>query len=224
MARKRRSAAQIAATRKMIAARRAQLRGRVRRRNPRHAPAVAVPNPAPRKRRWKRTSVQAASAAGRALRYRRRNPIGFDLRRFATDTLMPSVVGGAGAIGLDVLLGALRLPPALTVGPMRPVVRVGGAIGIGLIASMIAPRRMAEQMAAGALTVVMYDTLRGFLGRVTGGRVPGLGVYVDPMLGEMDPEAVSYYEAAQQVGQADDDVQVVGNVPMLPDEVGVYVD
>lgn len=231
MARKRKwgSPAQRAAFAKMIAARRGtarRSRGR-RRSNPVAVNPVAAPA---RRRKWKRPSARAATAAGRTLRFRRPNPVGFDIGRWASDTLLPSVIGGAGAIGADVLLGVLPLPAALRTGPMRPVVRIGGAIGVGLIASLVASRRTAELVGAGALTVVMYDVIRGVMRNVTGGRVPGLGVYVDGVgeIAEADAaDAIGYWAAGQQVGEVDaaDDGLTVGNVEMLPDEqVGVYVE
>lgn len=226
MARTRRSPAQRAAFRKMIAARKASLAA-VKPRRRRAVRSVRAANPAPR-RKWRKPSAAAATAAGRTLRYRRPNPIGFNVGRWASDTLLPSAIGGAGAIGADVLLGVLPLPAALRTGPMRPITRIGGAIGVGLIASLVASRRTAELVGAGALTVVMYDILRGVMRTATGGRVPGLGVYVDGV-GEFDsPEAIGYWAAGQQVGDAAEDAPealTVGNVEMIPDEqMGVYVD
>ncbi|MCS6947663.1 MAG: hypothetical protein NZM12_08610, partial [Steroidobacteraceae bacterium] len=91
--RRTRSPAQRAAFLRMIAARRASLakykssakKPRVRRR---------TTHPI--------TPAHIASRAGRQLRYRRPNPVDF-LGNFVQGTLMPAAVGGAGALGLDIL-------------------------------------------------------------------------------------------------------------------------
>lgn len=221
MAKKRRSAAQRAATARMIAAnraRRSKAPRRARRRNASVAPLVRVVNARRRaaapKRRRARTSAVAATAAGRTLRYRRRNPTGGFVRD-AMAVIVPSAVGGAGALGLDVLLGVLPLPEAMKMGPMRPVVRVAGAIGLGMLVSMVASKQTATQVASGAMTVVLYDTIKGFLAR-TGMKIPGIAMYEIPGIGmyEVEPAPqLGYTDSGQQVG-----------VEMYPDAVAEYDD
>jgi len=211
-----RSAAQKAATKKMIAANRARSRpARVAaRKKPaaRRAPARAA---APAKRRrtsarrgrggWPITSTPTASKAGRALRYRRPNPIG----GFVRDTLMPSVVGGAGALALDVAVAMLPLPPAMKTGPMAPLVKAAGAVGIGMLAGQFMGRRVGEQVAAGGLTVTMYNLARGVLSRASGGKIPGLSMYPDGMGAyvseyiEEAPPQLGYESSGGQVGEAE---------------------
>lgn len=221
MAKKRRSAAQRAATARMIAANRRSRRKaprRARRRNASVAPLVRVVNARRRraaapKRRRARTSAVAATAAGRTLRYRRRNPTGGFVRD-AMAVIIPSAVGGAGALGLDVLLGVLPLPDAMKMGPMRPVVRVAGAIGLGMLVGMVASKQTATQVASGAMTVVLYDTIKGFLAR-TGVKIPGIAMYEIPGIGmyEVEPApALGYTDSGQQVGDTD----------MYPDTVAEY--
>lgn len=114
---------------------------------------------APRRRRRK----HYMSNPIRHKRYRR-NPIGgFRPMGFVKDTLMPSAIGAAGALGLDMLLGFVPLPDMLKTPTMRPIVRIVGAVGIGMLAGMVTNKRMGEQVGAGALTVVLYDTLKGFV-------------------------------------------------------------
>lgn len=223
MAKKRRTAAQRAATAKMIAARRRMLKGG-RKSNPskkhrakakhrsasrsRAAPEhVTIINPSPRK-------------AHRAKAHRRaRNPVGGFVRDF-TSQLVPSAIGGLGALGVDVLVGVLPLPDAIKTGPMRPVVRVAGAAALGFGAGMVSNRRIGQQVAAGALTVVLYDTMKGILARTgIGAKIPGLSLYELPGVGMYDvgptDQPIGYYDAGQQVGET----------YMLPDEstVGTYV-
>lgn len=184
MAKKARSAAQKRATAKMIAANR-----RARRRsNP--STALTTTSSSSRKSKRRRSS-------GKVTRYhRRRNPIGgrggFALDKFLSGTLMPAAVGGGAALALDVLLGVLPLPPALKTGLMRPVVRIGGSLGLGALAGMLGGRKLGEQIAAGALTVIAYDTLRSFMPRV----LPNVPLAANDL-------ELAYYQAGQEVGAAD---------------------
>lgn len=213
MAKKRRTAAQKAATRKMIAANRARRSGRKsaapkRRRAARRASPVAAPRKrrsAPRRaarrsapRRHRRSSASAARRAGRVLRYRRKNPVGF-LSDFMSQ-LVPAAIGGAGALGVDVLMAVLPVPDTIKNGPFKPVVRVAAAIGLGMVAGMVKDKRFGNQVAAGALTVIAYDTMKGMLSKVAGGKIPGLGVYEIPGVGvyEVGP-SLGYYDAGVQV-------------------------
>jgi len=228
MAKAKRSAAQKRATAKMIAANRARARGtkRAAPRKPAARPAAkrSAPRAAPRPKKrtsarrgrggWPITSATAASRAGRALRHRRPNPIG----GFVKDTLMPSVVGGAGALALDVAVGMLPLPPALKSGPMAPLVKAAGAVGIGMLAGQFLGRRTGEQVAAGALTVTVYNVARMMLVKASNGRIPGLSGYVDEYVSEYvdyAPPQLGYESSGGQVGD-DDTVEMAGF------ETGVY--
>lgn len=224
MSKKARSPAQKAATRKLIAYNRAKARGKSRpaarskpaaapkRRAARSAPAAAAPK---RKRaKWRITSARAASTAGRALRHRRPNPVG----GFVKDTLMPSVIGGAGALALDVAVAMLPLPPALKTGPMAPLVKAAGAVGIGMLAGQFMGRRVGEQVAAGGLTVMAYNLGRQMLVKAGGGRIPGLSEYVSEYVseyGDFGPPQLGYESSGGQVG-GDEFVEMSGY------ETGVY--
>jgi hypothetical protein len=73
---------------------------------------------------------------------------------------MPAAIAAGGAIGLDIVWGMLPIPLALKTGPMRFVAKGVGAIGMGMIASMVVDQATAKNFTAGAMTVVMYDALR----------------------------------------------------------------
>jgi hypothetical protein len=145
---------------------------------------------------------------------------------FMTGTLVPSAIGGAGALALDVLMGVLPLPPAFKAGPMAPVVKLAGAIGLGFAAGMVAPRRIANQIAAGAITVTLYGLAKTMLVKVSGGRIPGLASYVDgydesAMMAEYVGEdgqvpQLGYPSPGMQVGDLMPDGSVEGY------ETGVY--
>ena len=160
----------------------------------------------PRKRRRRRTALSS-------VRRYRRNPIKFSPGQFMQQTLMPSAIGAGGALGLDILMGFLPLPAAMKTGPMRPVIKLVGAVGIGMLAGMLTNRKTAEQITAGAVTVVLYDTLKGFVQKA----MPNIP------LGENDYPALEYMSPAITVDGmgaiVDNDV---GEIPEY-DEISEYV-
>lgn len=181
-----RSAAQKAATRRMLAARFGKKRTSKRKK----ARTVVM---AKKKRKYAKRRAASGYTVGRArVRRRKLNPIRAHRRRryrhnpmgrigsvgsFAKRTLMPSAVGAAGALGVNVLLGYLPIPPQFKTGPMLAVVKIAGALGVGMLASKMVSRDTAHQIAAGAITVTMYDLLKGYLQQAA----PQL-----PMLSEVD--------------------------------------
>lgn len=219
---KTRTAAQRAATAKLIRFNKKRSSGAKRAARPaRKAPPVrqkARSSPAatsrPVRRKYRQSSARAASSAGRTLRYRRSNPIG----GFITDTLIPSAVGGAGALALNVAIAMLPLPVAMKVGPMAPLVRVAGAVGLGMLAGQFMGRKIGEQVTAGALTVTLYDFARTQLARL---KIPGLSMYPDGVgdyIGADEMEALGYIDSGQQVGEyiGDESMAMAGY------ETGVY--
>ena len=171
------------------------------------AEQLLLVNPSKRKRRTKRKTAKRKTAARRRpaarktprrrvsrksiTRRRRRNPAKFNIGNFVQGTFMPSATGAVGALGLDVLLGVLPLPIAMQTGPMRPVVKLVGAVLLGLAANMVVSRKTAEQFTAGALTVVLYDVAKGFV-QDTFPQIPldglaGVNMAEYPELGYADP-------------------------------------
>lgn len=199
MAKKQRTAAQKAATRKLVALNKSRSGGSKGKRVSRAKPAskrqktaktyaistVAAPKRRKARRSHPITSARTASDAGRKLRYRRANPIGF-----VGDTVIPAAVGGGGALMVDVLLGVLPLPATLKTGAMAPLVKVAAAVGLGYAAKMVVSRKTAEQLAAGAITVTLYNVAKGLLVKAGKGKIPGLSEYVGAY-----PDAL-FYDAA----------------------------
>ena len=112
----------------------------------------------------RRRSITKHLSVRRHRKYRRNPARGlgkFSVQGFAKNTLMPSAIGAAGALGLDVLIGFLPLPPNLKTGPMRSVVRIAGAVALGIVAGMVVKKETAANIAAGAVTVTLYDVLKG---------------------------------------------------------------
>ena len=144
----RRTAAQKAATRKLVARNRGRKRvTRRRRKNPSTRNAFGVPRYGTRRRNPVR-------------RARRRNPARRSARGIVNTTLMPAVKGAAGALALDVAWGYLPIPMTLKTGYMRHVVKGVGALGLGYLANFVTSRSDADQMARGAMTVVVHGAMR----------------------------------------------------------------
>jgi len=174
---KHRSKAQKAATRKMLRAR--------------YGKAVA-----------RRAHVNPIHKKRHHRRYRR-NPIGgkFNIKSFTNQTLMPATVGAVGALGLDVVLGYLPLPPMLQTGVMKSVTRIAGAVGLGMIAGAVSNRRVGEQVAAGAITVTLYDLIKGWAQTA----MPNL-----PLSGTEEYPVLSYAGAGETVGMYVGEEQNIG--------------
>jgi hypothetical protein len=170
-----------------------------RRRKRRHVVRARSSNPVRRHRVHRRHRARRANpflfkrkrrrSRGMVAHRRRRNPLGgrFTLRGFTTQTLVPSTIGAVGALGVDMALNLLPVPVAMKTGIMAPVTRIAGAVAIGALVGMMSNRRIGEQAAAGAITVVLYDTIKGMIGA----KVPGLhGLYGDyPTMEYVSPAA-----------------------------------
>jgi hypothetical protein len=126
---------------------------------------------------------------------------GFNFNSFLRETLIPSGVGAAGAVGVDVLLGYLgpNLPASLQTGIAVPLVKIAAAVGLGIAASTVTKdRRMGEQVMAGAITVVLYGYAKTML-KQQFPNIPGLSGYVSgygyagPALAYPDGSGLSAY-------------------------------
>jgi len=175
-----------------------------------------------KKRRARRKSnpivARRGSSPRKRITRRRRNP---SPRTFIKTTLLPSATGAIGALGVDVLMGVLPLPITFTTGLMRPVAKGAAAVGMGMLASMVVSRKMAEQFTAGALTVVVYDTLKTFI-QTNVPQIPLSDMDYDDLDDDLDdlyPE-LSYAGAGATMDDDDDD----GMSAYVDDGMSAYVD
>lgn len=155
--RKRRAGAK---RRRKMTAKQLQYFGPKRRRHRRRRAAVSLlANP---RRHHRRRS--------RRVHHMRRNPRRlsgggrFSVRRFMNDALIPAGIGAVGALGVNIALGYITpsLPVSLQSGIMNTGVKIAGAVAIGMAAGMVAGKRFGEQAMAGAITVTLYDLLKGY--------------------------------------------------------------
>lgn len=187
---------------------------------------IVARNPA-RKRRTSakqkaaaRRNIKKAQAANRrrggrrstSKRKKRRNPVGRYTRparrsnprrglptfqSIIDNQVIPAAWGGVGAVANDIIVNMLPLPIAFQVGWMRHVSKAVGAVAIGFLTGMFLPKRTADHLGAGAMTVVGYNVVRDLaaqfapdlqLGYYGAGMDPSLSEYLDPTLSEyLDP-------------------------------------
>lgn len=129
---------------------------------------------APRRRRrrggGKRTPAMGYTIGSRKIRRRKLNPRGRRRRYHRNPFGLPSVggivgqlksaaLGASGGLALNLALSYLPLPDTLKTGWPRHAVRVAGAVGLGMIAKKFLGAKGAT-VAAGAMTIVVYDILK----------------------------------------------------------------
>jgi hypothetical protein len=186
MVKKRRTAAQHAATKRLVALNRARKghKTHAKRKSP---SASYATNPAPRRAAHKR---RASSGVTHARKYRR-NPA--PRLGGVGAMLKPAAMGAAGALLVDLVTGYVPLPLAIKVSPARHLIKGVLAIGLG----MAMRGNLGRNMAQGALTVAMHDAGKEALQMIapsiqlgaepTVADLAGVGYYSPP------PEGLGYY-------------------------------
>lgn len=148
-ARKPRTAAQRAATKRMIAANRRSHGVNPRRRRARRSTALAV-NP-----RRRRRAMRAATVHHR--RRARRNPAGAGGTTMM-GMVMAGGIGAAGALAVDYLFG-LSAVSSMT-GTLSPtmvnVAKAAAGVALGIVGGKLIGRATAARMAQGTITVAAY--------------------------------------------------------------------
>lgn len=160
----------------------------------RRNPIATAASPQPIRRSRRRRIGTYIAAARRRFSRRGGSRGGFvgEIMSFAKNDLVPAGIGAGGALALDMLWPHLPLPAALQSGPMVPLVRIAGAVGVGMAVSAVAGRSMGRQAMAGALVVTLYDIAKDMMANAlpapaaTSAYVSGMGVYND-QLGYISP-------------------------------------
>lgn len=140
-------------------------------------------------------------------RRHRRNPITRLSVNGVLGQLVPAAYGAGGAIALNLALSYLPLPDALKTGWPRHFTRLAGAMAVGFAARKFLGRR-GEAVGFGALTVVVYDIVKGLIGTASPEIGARLGDFEDVTLedgGFIDPAPPVRGFAAYLEGEADDD-------------------
>ena len=178
------------------------------RRNPvaRRRRAAAAPV---RRRRYSRRSAIAA-VIGR--RRRSRSGLMGSASSFLSNDIVPAAIGAGGALALDMVWPHLTfLPPQLQSGPLTPVVRIAGAVGLGVVAGMVAGSRIGRNVAMGALTVTAYDIIKGYMAASMPAPVPtpaqsslppsaGVSGYAPRLAGYAPSDGLGWINPARNAG------------------------
>lgn len=172
-----RSAAQRAATARMLAANRAKRGGGKRSRRVRRNPAILAN---PRRRSYRRNPSRGMARA------RRRFAMAGGAKG-AMSMLKAASIAGAGAVAVDIAMGyAGRAIPQVAT-PMNTdgtvnwgyfAAKAGLAVGLGVYGKYVVPGGMTQKMGEGALTVLAYQIIRGFV--PAGVALGGTGAYFNP--------------------------------------------
>lgn len=197
-AKKPRTAAQKAATAKLVAA------------NKKRRAAAGKTVAAPAKAKAKRSYAKAATPK----KVYKRNPIGSNAsvkrgKGMFEENIKPAAMGAAAALGFDIAWGKLTtkigLPTNLITGTMQYPVKALAAIGLGMAAERFLPKQHkhhAVTLVRGPLTVILHDAAYSF----TKANYPSLGLaeYEDhqqmaEIMHEMNgiEDEVEYYEEPQ---------------------------
>ncbi len=149
-----RTAAQKAATAKLVAAN--------KKRRATASKATAAPAKA------KRTYAKAAPAK----KVYKRNPIGNSAgvkrgKGMFEENIKPAAMGAAAAIGFDIVWGKMSFIPAnLRAGNLKYPVKLLGALALGVVAEKYLPKQHkhhAATLVRGPLTVIMHDAAKDFM-------------------------------------------------------------
>jgi hypothetical protein len=138
------------------------------RRNPRRRRYVARSAPRRTRRRSYRVT-RARRNPGRTRRYASRAYRGArgvmgGAMGFAKDKLLPGLIGGAGALAVDLAWPYVTpyAPAVLTTGPLVPVTRVALAIALGYAGRMVGGKKFGDEVMNGAIIVTLYDVIKGY--------------------------------------------------------------
>lgn len=166
---KRRTPAQIAATKRMVAANKARRTVRkVKRKTNPAAPSKAAAyrgvatmqtNPIRRRRKSASTAKRASSSAARRFAPRRRkNPIQPTME-ILQNSIGQSLYGAAGAVLVDVAAGFIPVPDMLKTGYPKYLFK-GLLSGLaGVAAGYVVDKKTAASITAGGLTVNLYGAM-----------------------------------------------------------------
>lgn len=170
--RRRRTPAQKAATRKLVALnrRRARMKSNPAKRRKRPVGTKQYKQSQRTRRTTRGTLTRTPSARLRARRRKNRVRGYYPNPRRRTNMvqniinrqLQPAAIQAGGALGLDVIMGYFGnfIPAQFNQGMMRHVTKGVVALGMGFVVSNFVRNQTANEMSKGALTVVMHDAFK----------------------------------------------------------------
>lgn len=172
-------------------------------------------NPKKRKRKGKSKKRRVTKSRRKVSRRYKRNPLNTGgIVKQVTGAVIPA----AGAIGLDVVYGYLPIPDRFKNGALRHVVKGAAAIGLGMLVSQFAKKQLGNDIAQGALTVIMYNAGRDLAGRF----MPNLnlGIYDDD--DDLGYYSAGYVPQAESMNGLDLDDDGMGGLDLEGYDEGEY--
>lgn len=163
----------------------------------------------------------------RRRRRARRNPMGGLSVNSIMGQLVPAAYGAGGAIVLNLGLSYLPLPDMLKTGWGRHVTRLAGAMAVGWAAKKFLGGSRAQAVGFGALTVVVYDILKGLIATAAPDFGARLGDFEDVSLadeGFIDPASPIRGVSAYLTGDVDDNDGVDGMAAYLEGDLDGNLD
>lgn len=142
----------------------------------------------PRKRRRRSVSKK------RVRRYRR-NPMSVT---GMVAKVQDAAIGGAGALAVDFAMNKMPFMSNMMTNPAMTAAAKGVvSLGIGMLVSKgLKQRKLGEQLAAGGMTVAMYEVGKSTFGGAIGLGYSGgdlLGYYADDFNTDFENEGMGYY-------------------------------
>lgn len=151
---KRRSSAQVAATRKLVAFNKSRRRvTKSVKRRVKRAGSTALATV----RRARR------SVSGAVRRHRRSSAVAHRGGMGIMNLLKSSATGAIGAVVIDIAYAKLPIPAQFKTGNMAPIVKAGVTVGLGMLAGKFLNKQLAHNATIGALTVQLRDLAHNFL-------------------------------------------------------------
>jgi len=115
--------------------------------------------------RYRRNPVMVANPKRRRRMARyRRNPISLSGGGKGGIKIMslfvPAATVGLGAVGVEMLMGFMPIPPQLKTGPIKHVTKGAIAVAIGWGLGKFVSKRLGEAFALGGLTIAVHDAAK----------------------------------------------------------------
>lgn len=133
-------------------------------RSPRRQERKVMAKKKTKSKKSKSKAVARTRPRTKARKTRRRSG-GTGIQKILKDSVMPAVIGGGGAVALDVALAMLPLPPAFKMGPGKLLVKGGAAIAGGMALSTMVDKKVGNAFLVGALTLLAADITKMMVGR-----------------------------------------------------------
>lgn len=90
----------------------------------------------------------------------RRNPKAVKLRTLQDEILIPGAAMAAGAVGVDLIYGALPVPANLKTGIAGTATKAAVAIAAGMLSASVLGKKLGASVALGGVVTLIYSMLK----------------------------------------------------------------